>query len=104
MLFIWKGLLIEVYSILLDVLYIDIFLIIRELFFVIVNVEIFRYIGLENRFGIVIWISIVVLLVGYSLFKVGWCKFMLNWDIILEEKENMNRLYNFCMFECKCYN
>lgn len=86
MLFIWKGLLIEVYSILLDVLYIDIFLIIRELFFVIVNVEIFRYIGLENRFGIVIWISIVVLLVGYSLFKVGWCKFMLNWDIILGRK------------------
>lgn len=86
MLFIWKGLLIEVYSILLDVLYIDIFLIIRELYFVIVNVEIFRYIGLENRFGIVIWISIVVLLVGYSLFKVGWCKFMLNWDIILGRK------------------
>lgn len=86
MLFIWKGLLIEVYSILLDVLYIDIFLIIRELFFVIVNVEIFRYIGLENRFGIVIWISIVVLLVGYSLFKFGWCKFMLNWDIILGRK------------------
>lgn len=86
MLFIWKGLLIEVYSILLDVLYIDIFLIIRELFFVIVNVEIFRYIGLENRFGIVIWISIVVLLVGYSLFKVGWCKFMLIWDIILGRK------------------
>lgn len=86
MLFIWKGLLIEVYSILLDVLYIDIFLIIRELFFVIVNVEIFRYIGLENRFGIVIWISIVVLLVGYRLFKVGWCKFMLNWDIILGRK------------------
>lgn len=86
MLFIWKCLLIEVYSILLDVLYIDIFLIIRELFFVIVNVEIFRYIGLENRFGIVIWISIVVLLVGYSLFKVGWCKFMLNWDIILGRK------------------
>lgn len=86
MLFIWKGLLIEVYSILLDVLYIDIFLIIRELFFVIVNVEIFRYIGLENRFGIVIWMSIVVLLVGYSLFKVGWCKFMLNWDIILGRK------------------
>lgn len=86
MLFIWKGLLIEVYSILLDVLYIDIFLIIRELFFVIVNVEIFRYIGLENRFGIVIWISIVVLLVGYSLFRVGWCKFMLNWDIILGRK------------------
>lgn len=86
MLFIWKGLLIEVYSILLDVLYIDIFLIIKELFFVIVNVEIFRYIGLENRFGIVIWISIVVLLVGYSLFKVGWCKFMLNWDIILGRK------------------
>lgn len=86
MLFIWKGLLIEVYSNLLDVLYIDIFLIIRELFFVIVNVEIFRYIGLENRFGIVIWISIVVLLVGYSLFKVGWCKFMLNWDIILGRK------------------
>lgn len=86
MVFIWKGLLIEVYSILLDVLYIDIFLIIRELFFVIVNVEIFRYIGLENRFGIVIWISIVVLLVGYSLFKVGWCKFMLNWDIILGRK------------------
>lgn len=86
MVFIWKGLLIEVYSILLDVLYIDIFLIIRELFFVIVNVEIFRYIGLENRFGIVIWISIVVLLVGYSLFKVGWCKFMLIWDIILGRK------------------